>query len=474
MSSRHFFKIAALCLLLSGCQSQQTLPQLEASPISPPAVQQPEAEMKMPPSMATTSDLTEDDYMRSTTIYSYIENYSDTLVMGAVNKAIEKQISDIRTIIYTNLRIKNANDRFAANHSDEANPGDPLTNEERPDNLQTAAEKQTNPVNLSLEGTALYVDTNILSYRIKGVTDDDSLMSQQQFLNFDLPSGQRIHLFDMLTEETIYNAFADAYQLQYQSPMNTRIFDYWQIDNAFHFNDMDEIEIIAPPYYLSYEQTEPFAITIPVPPYGEHTLPHIAAVIDYTVQTDYSDAFNLNYIYPVVLGENNQFMQINNAIKSRVETAMNYNIALAIEDHAAQENDPIDLRPYYYAANYRTYTNTQRYLSIGLNFYQYTGGAHGLSTATYFNYDLTSGAALRLSDLFEADFDYQTYINDIIYTAIDTLETEDNVYAFEGISEDQKFYLDGNWIVIYFEPYEIAPYAAGAPTFKIPLPNSDM
>jgi hypothetical protein len=477
MSSRHLIALTLLCALLSGCQSQQTPSVLEATPVESSALPQQETAEITPPTMATTSDLSEDDYMRSTTIYSYIENYSDTQVMNAINKAIEKQLADVKSSIYTNMRIKLGNDRLSSQSnaktaSDEPSSTEGSTNSGESDGSEATDDTDANRVTLSLEGTSLYIDSNLLSYRIKGVTDDEALMAEQQFLNFDLPSGQRIHLFDLLSEEAVYDAFDQAYQQQYQSPMNTRIFDYWQIDNAFHFNGNDEIEIIAPAYYLSYEQTEAFAITMPITPYETQALPHIAAVIDYSVQADYSDAFNMNYFYPVILGSDSKLIQINSAIKERVETAINYNIALAIDDHTAPENETFELRPYYYAANYRVYTNTAHYLSLGLSFYQYTGGAHGLSSATYFNYDLTTGAEIGLNDLFETDFDYQTYINDIIYNAIDAMGEADMGYAFEGISADQKFYLDGDWIVIYFEPYEIAPYAAGAPTFKIPFPES--
>ena len=38
-------------------------------------------------------------------------------------------------------------------------------------------------------------------------------------------------------------------------------------------------------------------------------------------------------------------------------------------------------------------------------------------------------------------------------------------------SDNQKFYLDDSKIVIYFDLYEIAPYAAGIPEFPIIVEN---
>lgn len=40
---------------------------------------------------------------------------------------------------------------------------------------------------------------------------------------------------------------------------------------------------------------------------------------------------------------------------------------------------------------------------------------------------------------------------------------------FEGIRPDQDYYIVDNVLVIYFQLYEISPYAAGFPYFPIPL-----
>ena len=53
----------------------------------------------------------------------------------------------------------------------------------------------------------------------------------------------------------------------------------------------------------------------------------------------------------------------------------------------------------------------------------------------------------------------------------DKQEDQDKVYDFYGIKDNQKFYLDDSKIVIYFDLYEIAPYAAGIPEFPIITEN---
>jgi hypothetical protein len=41
--------------------------------------------------------------------------------------------------------------------------------------------------------------------------------------------------------------------------------------------------------------------------------------------------------------------------------------------------------------------------------------------------------------------------------------------SYKGIKVDQPFYVKEDELYIYFNPYEIAPYVAGFPTFKIPF-----
>jgi hypothetical protein len=131
----------------------------------------------------------------------------------------------------------------------------------------------------------------------------------------------------------------------------------------------------------------------------------------------------------------------------------------------------MDIRKYEAISQYTLQYNKNGYLSITVDFYMYTGGAHGMTDRVAYNYDLNTGEELKLSDLFNKDFDYKDFINKEI---LKQMKTNEDMYfhdegGFKTISDEQRFYLaDGN-IAIYFSQYEIAPYAAGIPEFKIPL-----
>ena len=112
-------------------------------------------------------------------------------------------------------------------------------------------------------------------------------------------------------------------------------------------------------------------------------------------------------------------------------------------------------------------------LMITMTGYDYTGGAHGMPLRVDYLIDTTNGNFYELKDLFKKDSDYKTKINEIIQAAIDdNMAAGGGMYvedAFKGISDAQNFYLDGDNLVIFFYPYDIAPYAAGFPEFKIPF-----
>ena len=125
--------------------------------------------------------------------------------------------------------------------------------------------------------------------------------------------------------------------------------------------------------------------------------------------------------------------------------------------------------------SYEVKKNTPNAISILVKYYKYSGGAHGYYEYVPYNIDLTNGNNIALNEIFKPDEDYKTIINKEIENQIKELgEKEkdlDKVYDFYGIKENQKFYLEDGKIVVYFDLYEIAPYAAGTPEFPIVVEN---
>ena len=99
------------------------------------------------------------------------------------------------------------------------------------------------------------------------------------------------------------------------------------------------------------------------------------------------------------------------------------------------------------------------------------GAAHGMPTKVYAHVDLVTGQFYQLPDLFKPNSDYVKVLSNIIAEQIKTNPEYSYVFpdSYKGIQPNQPFYVTADALHIYFEPYEIAPYAAGFPTFRIPF-----
>ena len=110
-------------------------------------------------------------------------------------------------------------------------------------------------------------------------------------------------------------------------------------------------------------------------------------------------------------------------------------------------------------------------LVMELDGYQfYWGAAHGMPTRVHANIDLVSGRFYQLKDLFKPGSNYVKVLSDIVGNQIKNDPQYSYVFpdTYKGISADQPFYVKEDALYLYFAPYDIAPYAAGFPTFRIP------
>lgn len=106
--------------------------------------------------------------------------------------------------------------------------------------------------------------------------------------------------------------------------------------------------------------------------------------------------------------------------------------------------------------------------------YDYSfGAAHGMPINDYYLYNLKTGDTFGLKDLFRKNSNYVDVLSKIVTKNINAdKKNNESMYfddTFKSISDNQYFYVDENNLYLYFYPYDIAPYAAGFPEFKIPF-----
>lgn len=127
--------------------------------------------------------------------------------------------------------------------------------------------------------------------------------------------------------------------------------------------------------------------------------------------------------------------------------------------------------PYEIYSRYAITEDNYNLISLYNDYYEYLGGAHGITTRTSYTIDKNNENLLTLKDLFKKDYNYIQLINEEIKKEI-SKNPENYFYPeseFKGISENQDFYIQASNLVIYYQLYEIAPYVFGIPEFKIPL-----
>ncbi len=119
---------------------------------------------------------------------------------------------------------------------------------------------------------------------------------------------------------------------------------------------------------------------------------------------------------------------------------------------------------------YYDYSMNGSLLSLWITAYQDTGGAHGMFSLQSITYDTADNKFYTLEGLFKPYANYKGRLTQIINTAV----SEDMEDYFPEASEtiekcngNFNFYIDGNQLVIYFNEYEIAPFASGIREFSI-------
>ncbi|MGB4440412.1 MAG: DUF3298 and DUF4163 domain-containing protein [Sedimentibacter sp.] len=172
----------------------------------------------------------------------------------------------------------------------------------------------------------------------------------------------------------------------------------------------------------------------------------------------------INYIY-----KRNALGVIRECVDNFFKIAINYYII------SMKMDIPIRIFEIYYIPAI-TY-NENCALSLFYDKYLYAGGAHGITQRTSDTWDIISGKELNICDMFvNSRLNHFEYIKQNIINQIsENLESEEFCY-FENYREnilinfnENNFYLIPEGIKIYFQLYEIAPYAAGIPEFLIPF-----
>lgn len=194
-----------------------------------------------------------------------------------------------------------------------------------------------------------------------------------------------------------------------------------------------------------------------------------------------TDEAEVNMRIPVLSGLADPALEkeINAAFLQKAEDFRGEVLAGFAEYKEAMEQTGGPVRPYAVDTAYTENYNQDGLLSLTVEYYQFTGGAHGSTLKETLNLDVDSGRVLTMADFLGPDY------KDIVVREIQKqIAAHPERYfthelGFDGIEDardtaariaaDQQFYIADGKIVVYFQQYDIAPYAAGFPEFAVPV-----
>lgn len=202
-------------------------------------------------------------------------------------------------------------------------------------------------------------------------------------------------------------------------------------------------------------------ITLPPEGYTEHAKYYdiVAAYATSTPLTGAKDAAARSLMYGFVRDTINEFRANGNFENLTAE-----DIRMMGFDQGRKETLQISYRV----------TLAPKTVSYVFTIYEDTLGAHGNSYFRTFTFDLTTGRALALADLFLPQAAYLDRLSSLSRAGLPAVigEFADTAYIQRGTAPQaenfEDFYLEKGTFVLLFEPYQVAPYAAGSQMLRIP------
>ena len=124
-------------------------------------------------------------------------------------------------------------------------------------------------------------------------------------------------------------------------------------------------------------------------------------------------------------------------------------------------------RAMVFRADYEVFRSDARLVSLTQKVYQFTGGAHGMSWQIGSTIDLENARRIELSELFVYGAPYAERLTHLVRE--EGAARNLPMWNFKGIGANAAFYLHEDAIVLFFQPYEVAPYSEGIVSMRIPV-----
>jgi hypothetical protein len=175
-----------------------------------------------------------------------------------------------------------------------------------------------------------------------------------------------------------------------------------------------------------------------------------------------NNALTEELIYLLNFNEENEATDIESAITSFTKGYTN------LKNQFSEEATPWEAT----VSGAVTYEDT-RIITLKLDSYLFTGGAHGYNTTHFLNFDKQKGIELDPEALFKNENEFKDYAESKFRTQED-IPSQNDINSTGFMFETGSFYLPENigytkkGLQLFYEQYEIASYADGPIVFTFP------
>lgn len=145
---------------------------------------------------------------------------------------------------------------------------------------------------------------------------------------------------------------------------------------------------------------------------------------------------------------------------------------MALEQYDYSVRNRLPIQEFEARRIYEVTYNQNCAISLYTDTYEYLGGAHGNTIRTSDTWNLNRGGRYELYQLFPNTRDLKNHLIAEIVRRIEKLIEQGDSSYFDEYEENaavhfdsNNFYLTNRGVVIYFQKYDIAPYAKGFPEF---------
>lgn len=119
--------------------------------------------------------------------------------------------------------------------------------------------------------------------------------------------------------------------------------------------------------------------------------------------------------------------------------------------------------------------NSEDIISLAISSYSNTGGAHGNANVTFYNFDKATSKLIDINTIISDKEAFKTLAEQYFKDNIN----KDDGFSYEDYFFGEGFHLPANMgfndegLILFYNPYEIAPYAMGITEFTIPYSELD-